>query len=160
MRPLKSLLLCACLLLASQNVQAQSANRPLTANVLGQMQFPRLAVIGKGAGTATIDPVTETVSTTGSARVLGGIASPASLHIIGTPGALVSVRTGSATDLVAASGAIIRLTAINSTGKGGVRLSRSGQARVNLGATLPITAATQAGSYRGRVTVAIDYIFE
>jgi hypothetical protein len=124
------------------------------------MQFPRLAVIGKGGGTATIDPVTETVSTTGSVRVLGGIASPASLHIVGTPGALVSVRSGGATDLVAASGAIIRLTAINSTGKGGVRLSRSGQARVNLGATLPITAATKAGSYRGRVTVAVDYVFE
>jgi hypothetical protein len=160
MRLKKVIFLFACLALLPGVAQAQSAGRPLNANATGQMQFPRLAVIGNGTGTATIDPATENVFTTGSVRVLGGSATSASLHIIGAPNALVSVRVGGSADLVAASGAILRLQAINSTGKSGVRLSRSGQARVNIGATIPVTAATQAGSYRGRVTVAVDYVFE
>jgi hypothetical protein len=160
MRPFVNILLSLLLLVLPDRLFAQTSNRPLNANSVSQLQFPRIAIVGAGAGSIRVDPVTEGSIIAGNVRILSGTSSPALLHIVGLPDSVISVRVPSSTDLVAPSGQIIRLQSLLSTAQSGTRLSPSGQARVKIGATLPVTAATSAGNYRGRVIVAIDYIFE
>ncbi len=146
--------------LVSAHSFAQATGRPLRADVNTELVFPRIVLIGNGSGTVTVDPIYGGTSTTGNVRVLGSSATTAVLQITGQPNSFISVRSASVADLVAASGRIIRLQNIQSTGDGGLRLSQNGRSTARIGATLPVTASTQAGQYKGRIIVAIDYVFE
>ncbi len=158
MRLKNILILLFCL--ASSDVFAQATGRPLRADVVTELVFPRIALIGNGSGTVTIEPIYGGASTTGSVRIFGSSATAAELQITGQPNSFVSVRATSAADLVAPSGQIVRLQNIQSTGGGGIRLSQNGRGTARIGAILPVSPSTKAGQYKGRIIVAIDYVFE
>lgn len=151
---------CLILLASSSPALSQTSNRPLRATPVLLLKFPAIVMIGNASGTVTIDAATGTTSTTGSIRIMSGGGSPATLDISGAKDSLISVRTASTADLVASSGQIVQLQNVTSTGQGGLRLSRNGQAEVSIGATLPVSMSTQAGNYRGRIIVSVDYVFE
>jgi hypothetical protein len=140
--------------------RAQTAPQPLIAVQLAQLQFPRIAIAGSGTGSVTINPASGAISSTGAIHVFSGTAAAATLQIIGVPGSLVSVRVPATGQLVSPSGQIISLQALTSTGQNGLRLNSVGLAQAKIGGTLPVTATTSAGIYRGRAIVAVDYVFE
>jgi Domain of unknown function (DUF4402) len=139
---------------------AQTTPQPLLAVPFAQLKFPPVATAGSGNGSVTINPVTGAVSKTGAVHVFTGTGNPALLQIVGVPGRLVSVRVPTSVQLVAGSGQIISLQNLVSTGQGGLRLNATGLAQARIGGTLPITPASTAGAYRGRATIAVDYVFE
>ncbi len=160
MRLTLTFLICILLAVNSSHGQAQTSNRPLKATAGLLLKFPAIVVLGNSMGSVTVDAETGSTSTTGNIRILSGGGSAATLDISGAKDSLVSVRVANAADLVAPSGQSVQLQDITSTGQSGVRLSRTGQAEVRIGATLPVSVGTQSGNYRGRIVVAVDYVFE
>jgi Domain of unknown function (DUF4402) len=139
---------------------AQGVSRPLLAIPMNSLQFPKIAIAGTGSGSATIDPITDSISSSGAVHIFSGAGGAATMQIVGTPGTLFSVRPPSIVHLIAPSGEVLQLRNLTSTAQNGVRLNPAGLAQVRIGGTIAILPSTLAGTYRGRALIAVDYLFE
>ena len=131
--------------------------RPLTLTKLADMDFGYLGVTA--IGTAVINPVTDTMTTTGGVLRLGGTPRAASFRGAAQGGAVVIIRIpNGGVSLTRAGGTeTIVLNAFTLDGQSKRSMAQAGVFDFKVGATLRPTAGQVDGLYTGTFEVTIQY---
>ena len=131
--------------------------RPLTLTKLNDMDFGNLGVIANG--TAVINPVTDTMTTTGGVMRLGGTPRAATFRGVAQGSAVVIIRipNGGITLVRAGGTETILLNAFTLDGQSKRTMAQAGIFDFRVGATLRPTAGQADGLYTGTFQVTIQY---
>ncbi len=131
--------------------------RPLTQTKLNDMDFGNLGVVANG--TAVINPVTDTMTTTGGVFRLGGIPRAATFRGVAQGSAVVIIRVpnGGITLTRAGGTETILLNAFTLDGQSKRTMAQAGIFDFKVGATLRPTAGQAEGLYTGTFDVTIQY---
>ena len=142
--------------LAEPSAQA-ALMRPLTLTKLNDMDFGYLGVTANG--TAVINPVTDTMTTTGGVLSLGGTPRAATFRGVAQDSAVVIIRIpNGGINLVRAGGTeTILLNAFTLDGQSKRTMAQAGIFDFKVGATLRPTAGQADGVYTGSFEVTIQY---
>ena len=134
-----------------------SLMRPLTLTKVADMDFGYLGVIANG--TAVIDPVTDTLATTGGVVPLGGTPHAAIFRGVAQGNAVVIIRVpngGISLKRVGGTETIL-LNAFSLDGQSKRTMAQAGIFDFKVGATLRPTAGQADGLYTGTFDVTIQY---
>lgn len=131
--------------------------RPLTLTKLADMDFGYLGVTA--AGTAVINPVTNTMSVTGGVIRLGGAPHAARFAGATSSSAVVNIKIPNNTILLTRVGGTqtIPLNAFTLDGQSKRTMARAGVFEFAVGATLRPIANQMEGVYTGTFEVTIQY---
>jgi hypothetical protein len=131
--------------------------RPLTLTKLRDMDFGYLGVTT--AGTAVINPVTNTLSVTGGVVRLGGTPQAARFAGATSSSAVVIIRIPNGSVLLTRVGGTetIQLNAFTLDGQSKRTMAQAGVFEFNVGATLRPAANQMEGVYTGTFDVTIQY---
>ena len=131
--------------------------RPLTLTKLADMDFGNLGVTT--AGTAVIDPVTNTLSVTGGVIRLGGTPHAARFAGATFSSAVVNIKIPNSTILLTRVGGTqtIALNAFTLDGQSKRTMAAAGLFEFAVGATLRPAANQMEGVYTGTFDVTIQY---
>ena len=131
--------------------------RPLTLTKLADMDFGNLGVTT--AGTAVIDPVTNTLSVTGGVIRLGGTPHAARFAGATFSSAVVNIKIPNSTILLTRVGGTqtIALNAFTLDGQSKRTMAAAGLFEFAVGATLRPAANQMEGVYIGTFDVTIQY---
>ena len=131
--------------------------RPLTLTKLADMDFGYLGVTA--AGTATIDPVANSMSVTGGVIRLGGTPHAARFAGATRSSAVVNIKIPNNTILLTRVGGTqtIQLNAFTLDGQSKRTMAGAGVFEFNVGATLHPAANQMEGVYTGTFDVTIQY---
>lgn len=131
--------------------------RPLTLTKLADMDFGYLGVTA--AGTAVINPVTNTMAVTGGVIRLGGTPHAARFAGATSSSAVVIIRIPNGTVLLTRVGGTqtIQLNAFTLDGQSKRTMAQAGVFEFNVGATLRPAANQMEGVYTGTFDVTIQY---
>ncbi len=131
--------------------------RPLTLTKLADMDFGYLGVTA--AGTAVIDPVTNTLSVTGGVIRLGGTPHAARFAGATSSSAVVNIKIPNNTILLIRVGGTqtIQLNAFTLDGQSKRTMARAGVFEFAVGGTLRPVANQMEGVYTGTFDVTIQY---
>ena len=131
--------------------------RSLTLTKLADMDFGDLAVAG--AGTAIINPVTDTMATTGGVLTLGGTPHAAQFRGVATGSSVVNIRIpNGGVNLTRVGGTeTILLNNFTLDGQSKRAMAQAGVFTFKVGGTLRPTAGQVDGTYSGTFDVTIQY---
>ena len=131
--------------------------RPLTLTKIADMDFGNLGVTANG--TAIIDPVTDTMSTTAGVVRLGGSPHAAIFRGVAQGSAVVNIKVpNGGVNLTRAGGTeTILLNAFTLDGQSKRTMAQAGIFDFKVGATLRPTAGQVEGVYTGSFDVTIQY---
>lgn len=131
--------------------------RPLTLTKLADMDFGYLGVTT--AGTAILDPVTNTMSVTGGVTALGGTPHAARFAGATQSSAVVNIKIPNGNVLLTRVGGTqtIILNAFTLDGQSKRTMARAGVFEFAVGATLRPVASQVEGVYTGTFEVTIQY---
>jgi len=131
--------------------------RSLTLTKLADMDFGNLGVTANG--TAVIDPVADTMTTTGGVLRLGGSPHAAQFRGVATGSSVVIIRVpNGGINLTRAGGTeTILLNAFTLDGQSKRSMAQAGVFTFKVGATLRPTAGQVDGLYTGTFDVTIQY---
>jgi len=145
--------------IASSTLPAAQAAlmRPLTLTKLADMDFGNLGVTT--AGTAVIDPVTNTLAVTGGVIRLGGTPRAARFAGATFSSAVVNIKIPNGTVLLTRVGGTqtIALDTFTLDGQSKRTMARAGVFEFAVGATLRPAANQMEGVYTGTFDVTIQY---
>ena len=131
--------------------------KPLTLQRVNDMDFAWLGVTT--GGTATIDPVTGVLTTSGGLLPIGGTPSPARYAGAATKSTVVNIRVPKQPVLITRVGGTETLSVSNFTldGQDKRTLAQSGSFTFAVGAQIDVPAGTVDGLYTGEIDVTIQY---
>ena len=131
--------------------------RPLTLTKLNDMDFGNLGVTANG--TAVINPVTDTMTTTGGVIALGGTPRAATFRGVAQGNAVVIIRVpNGGVSLTRVGGTeTILLNAFTLDGQSKRSMAQAGIFDFKVGATLRPMAGQADGVYAGTFDVTIQY---
>jgi hypothetical protein len=131
--------------------------RSLTLTKLADMDFGNLGVTANG--TAVINPVTDTMTTTGGVLRLGGTPHAAQFRGVATGSSVVIIRvpTGGINLTRVGGTQTILLNAFTLDGQSKRSMAQAGVFTFKVGATLRPTAGQVDGLYTGTFDVTIQY---
>ena len=131
--------------------------RSLTLTKLADMDFGDLAVAG--AGTAVINPVTDTLTTSGGILPLGGTPHAAQFRGVATGSSVVIIRVpNGGVNLTRVGGTeTILLNAFTLDGQSKRAMAQAGVFTFKVGGTLRPAAGQADGLYTGTFDVTIQY---
>ena len=143
---------------ASPKAKGQvSSVKPLTLQRLNDMDFATLGVTT--GGTATIDPLSGSMSVSGGLIPLMGTPSPARYTGAATKNTVVNIRVPKQPVLITRVGGTETLSVSNFTldGQDKRTLAQSGSFTFAVGADITVPAGTVDGLYTGEIDVTIQY---
>lgn len=143
---------------ASPRAQGQvTLVKPLTLQRVSDMDFATLGVTT--GGTATINPISGTLSVSGGLVPLGGTPSPARYAGAATKNTVVNIRVPKQPVLITRVGGTETLSVSNFTldGQDKRTLAQSGSFIFAVGADITVPAGTLDGLYTGEIDVTIQY---
>jgi hypothetical protein len=142
---------------ATQPPAQAALMRPLTLTRIADMDFGNLGVTANG--TAVINPVTDTLTTTGGVVRLGGTPHAAIFRGVAQGNAVVIIRVpNGGINLTRVGGTeTILLNAFTLDGQSKRTLAQAGIFDFKVGATLRPTAGQADGLYTGTFDVTIQY---
>ena len=131
--------------------------RPLTLTKLNDMDFGSLGVTA--AGTAVINPVTDTMTTTGGVLALGGTPRAATFRGVASGNSVVNIRIpNGGVNLTRVGGTqTILLNAFTLDGQSKRTMAQAGIFDFKVGATLRPAAGQMEGLYTGTFDITIQY---
>jgi hypothetical protein len=131
--------------------------KPLTLTKLSDMDFGNLGITANG--TAVINPVTDTMTTTGGVLRLGGTPRAATFRGVAQGGAVVIIRIpNGGVSLTRVGGTeTILLNNFTLDGQSKRSMAQAGIFDFKIGATLRPTAGQVEGVYAGTFEVTIQY---
>lgn len=131
--------------------------KPLTLTKLSDMDFGNLGITANG--TAVINPVTDTMTTTGGVLRLGGTPRAATFRGVAQGGAVVIIRVpNGGINLTRVGGTqTILLNNFTLDGQSKRSMAQAGIFDFKIGATLRPTAGQVEGVYAGTFEVTIQY---
>ena len=131
---------------------------PLTVTKLQDMDFGYVAVTA--AGTAILDPDTDTLGVTGGALPVGGTPHCAEFVGAAQSNSVVNIKVPNKPSTLTRVGGTETLTANNFTLQGGLSkrtLAKSDSFTFRVGATLTVPATAVEGTYVGTFNVTVQY---
>lgn len=130
---------------------------PLTLNKLADMEFGYLGAVG--AGTAVINPVTDTMTVTGGVLRLGGSPHAATFRGVAQGSSVVIIRIPTkAVTLTRAGGSeTLILDSFTLDGQSKRDMAKAGVFDFKVGGTLRVPAGQADGLYSGTFEVTIQY---
>jgi hypothetical protein len=143
---------------ASPKAQGQvTLVKPLTLQRVNDLDFATLGVTT--GGTATIDPLTGSMSVSGGLIPLLGTPAPARYAGAATKNTVVNIRVPKQPVLITRVGGTETLTVSNFTldGQDKRTLAQSGSFTFAVGAQIAVPAGTVDGLYTGEIDVTIQY---
>ena len=143
---------------ASRNSNGQAAVLgSLSVLKKSDLDFGALAVAG--AGTAVIDPLSGTLTTTGGVTVLGSSAHPAIFTGTGSRNSVVNIRLPKSSITLTRVGGTETMTVSNWTldGKTNRKIPPTQAFDFAVGGTLNVAAGQAEGTYLGTFTVTVQY---
>ncbi len=131
--------------------------KPLTLTKLSDMDFGNLGITANG--TAVINPVTDTMTTTGGVLRLGGTPRAATFRGVAQGGAVVIIRVpNGGINLTRVGGTqTILLNNFTLDGQSKRAMAQAGVFDFKVGATLRPTAGQAEGVYTGTFDITIQY---
>lgn len=135
---------------------AAPGERPLQIEISADLSFSRLAMTGRGGGSATVDPATGAKRTTGDLADLGGMAVTGYGRITGEPLRQVRVDLPAQVPMSAGSSTTAYLTDFTTTLPAHPVLDGNGVLEFRFGARLQVSGR-KGGNYRGRIAIQVDY---
>jgi len=131
--------------------------RSLTLTKLADMEFGDLGVAG--AGTAIINPVTDTLTTTGGVFAVGSGAHAAQFRGVASGNSVVNIRVPTQPVMLTRVGGTetIRLDNFTLDGQSKRAMAQAGVFTFKVGGTLRPTAGQVDGLYTGTFEVTIQY---
>lgn len=133
-----------------------TARAPLEIEVDSGLDFSRMAQLGIGDGTASIDPQTGARTASGNLVALGGMAFQGHARVTGEPNAYVRVELPGSVTLYSASGAQAVLSDFRTDLPAVPMLNASGTLEFNFGARME-TRKGADGNFRGHIPIHIEY---
>lgn len=143
---------------ADPKAQAQALLlKPLTLERIADMDFAMLGVTT--GGTATIDPVSGAMTTSGGLLHLGGTPSPARFAGAASKQSVVNIRVPRQPVLIRRVGGTETLTVSNFTldGQDKKALARQEAFTFAVGAQISVPAGTVEGVYEGEIDITVQY---
>ena len=131
--------------------------RSLTLTKLADMEFASLAAVQ--AGTAVIDPVTDTMSTTGGVGRLAGTPHAAEFRGVASGSSVVIIRIPNKAVTLTRSGGSETMRVDNFTldGQSKRTMAQAGVFTFKVGGTLRVSAGQVEGLYTGTFDVTVQY---
>lgn len=129
---------------------------PISIRVDTELDFSRMIIATAQSGTAKIDARSGNRSVSGGLSELGGIPLRGTVRITGEPRRRVRVSMPAQVELTAPGGGIARLVDLRTDLSGAPHIKPDGELEFGFGGTLQVSAG-QAGDYRGRIPIDVDY---
>ena len=132
---------------------------PLSVSAPRDRDFGRLSA-GTSAGTATINPITETRTISGGAQGAGGTPISASFAARGVAGRMLHIGVPT-TPIIASNGTGATMTISNfahNGGNGPILLDAAGDATIHVGATISLSAGQAEGAYSAHFSIIAIYL--
>lgn len=135
---------------------AKPGERALQLEIHADLSFSKLALTGRGGGSATIDPRGGGKRTGGAMMDLGGMAVSGRGRITGEPGREVRVELPDRVMMNAPDGGGAELTQFTTDLPPHPVLGADGALEFSFGARLAVKGSG-GGNYRGRIPISVDY---
>jgi hypothetical protein len=129
---------------------------PLRIEIVSDLEFSRMALTGREAGKAAIDPQTGSRRIDGGLVGLGGFTLKGRARITGEPLRAVRIDLPPAIAMTTAGGGQAELTDLVTDLSAFPVLDASGRLEFSFGGSLSVTAAS-GGTLRGRIPISVDY---
>ena len=132
---------------------------PLSVSAQRDLDFGRL-IAGNTAGTATINPISETRTLGGGASSAGGTPISASFAARGVAGRMLHIGVPT-TPIIASNGTGATMTISNFAHNGGnapILLDADGDATIHVGATISLGAGQAEGAYTAHFSIIAIYL--
>lgn len=142
--------------LAGEPTATPGEEAPLTIEIGSGLTFSRLALTGKGGGSAAIDPQSGQRSTDGGLVALGGMAVQGKARITGAPLRAVRVDLPRSVAMTTSSGGEAQLSELTTDLPAWPVLDASGTLEFSFGGRLTVPAGA-TGRLRGRIPISVDY---
>ena len=150
--PLRAQEACSLCIAADQ---ANDSERPLTIEIEADLVFSRLALSGKGQGTAAIDPQSGRKAVSGMVD-LGGQAVQGRARIQGEPHRAVRIILPGSVTMTSAGGGTAELTDFVTDLPAWPVLDAYGQLEFAFGGTMVLQGPV-GGALRGRLPISVEY---
>lgn len=157
-------LMCASAPAAASSIPATKATastsiiRPLTVTKIKDMDFGYLATTT--AGTAVLDPDTDSLRVAGGVTMIGGVPHCAEFAGAAQSNSVVNIKIPKQPSTLTRVGGTETMTASNFTLQGGLSkraLAKAQSFTFRVGATLNVAAAQAEGTYAGNFDVTVQY---
>ena len=135
---------------------ARPGERPLTIEIWTDLSFAKLALTGRGGGSASVDAASGSKSTSGEMIDLGGAPVGGRGKITGAPLREVRVELPSRVPMTTPGGDTAELVDFTTDLPPHPRLDANGELEFTFGARLVIKGG-RGGNYRGRIPISVDY---
>jgi spore coat protein U-like protein len=128
-------------------------------SVLKQADLDFGELVVASAGTAVVNPVTGTLTTTGTITKIGTTAHPATFTATGSKNSVVNIRLPAAAITLTRVGGGGTMTVSNWTldGKSNRKIPLNSAFNFNVGATLNVGTNQADGTYAGTFTITVQY---
>lgn len=130
--------------------------KPLTIEITTDLNFARLALTGRRASSAAIDPVTGEKRTSGDVISLGGMAITGRGRITGEPLKDVRIDLPGVIVMTTIDGKRATLTDFTTSLPRNPALNAQGELEFTFGARL-VMKGGRGGNYRARIPISVDY---
>lgn len=134
----------------------QTAEKPLRIEVTANLDFSRLALLGRSGGEVSIDPVSGHRIVSGAITDLGGMSLKGEGRLEGEPGRYVRVNLPDRITLSAPNGSTAEVVKLKTNLPPQAKLDREGRLTFTFGGKLRVTG-NAGGQYRGRIAITADY---
>lgn len=129
---------------------------PLQIEITANLDFSRMALLGRNGGEVSIDPVSGARQISGSLTSLGGMALHGEGRLTGEPGRNVRVTLPARILLSAANGSTAELEKLETNLPAMARLDQTGRLVFAFGGKLRVRGDA-SGQFRGRIAITADY---
>ncbi len=135
---------------------AKKSEKPLRIEIITNLDFSRLALLGRAGGEVSIDPLSGQRRMNGGITDLGGLSLHGEGRLEGEPGRLVRVVLPDRITLSAANGSTAELVKLDTNLPAQARLDRDGRLNFSFGGRLKVNG-NAGGQYRGRIAITAEY---
>ncbi|GAB5487607.1 MAG: hypothetical protein Pars2KO_11770 [Parasphingorhabdus sp.] len=134
----------------------KKSEKPLRIEITANLDFSRLALIGRSGGEVSIDPVSGNRRVSGAVTDLGGMSLNGEGRLEGEPGRYVRINLPDRITLSAPNGSTAEVVTLETNLPPQAKLDREGRLIFTFGGTLRVTG-NAGGQYRGRIAITADY---
>lgn len=140
----------------STNTITNEREKPLSIEITANLDFSRLALLGRSGGEVSIDPVSGHRRVSGAVTDLGGMSLKGEGRLEGEPGRYVRINLPDRITLSAPNGSTADVVKLETNLPPQAKLDREGRLTFTFGGKLRVTG-NAGGQYRGRIAITAEY---
>lgn len=147
---------CQLCLPKDRKAESPAPRRVLRIEIESILDFSSIAIRAQGAGAVEIDSNSGTRRVSGGLIGLGGPALRGTARVTGEPFARVQIRVPDSLELRSVSGAVARISQIETTLSANPIIGANGELTFSFGGRMTVNG-DEAGEFRGRLPISAEY---